>query len=99
MGAIRDTAIRKARAHGCGHTFVLIRQNAYPINLLKAIRNVPEVGSTSCAMANPVQILAAQNVQARGALGVTDRSSPKRHEGKEDIAWRHDLLRMIDYKR
>jgi uncharacterized protein len=40
---LRDTAIRNAQALACGHTFVLMLQNAYPINLLNAIRNVPEV--------------------------------------------------------
>ena len=97
--ARRDTAIRNAQALGCGHTFVLILQNAYPINVLNAIRNVPEVCSIFCATANPVQIVVAQNEQGRGVLGVIDGSCPKGIEGKEDVAWRHDLLRKIGYKR
>jgi len=96
---LRDTAVRNAQAVGCGHTFVLILQNAYPINVLNAIRNVPEVCSIFCATANPVEIIVAQSEQGRGVLGVIDGSSPKGVEGQADIAWRHDLLRKIGYKR
>jgi uncharacterized protein len=96
---LRHIAIRNAQALGCGHTFVLIIQNAYPVNILNAIRNVPEVCSIFCATANPVEIVVAQTEQGRGVLGVIDGSSPKGVEGQADIAWRHDLLRKIGYKR
>lgn len=96
---LRAAAVRNAQALGCGHTFVLILQNAYPINMLNAIRNVPEVCSIFCATANPVEIVIAESPQGRGVLGVIDGSSPKGVEGETDIAWRHDLLRKIGYKR
>lgn len=97
--ALRDIAVRNAQALACGHIFVLILQNAYPINLLNAIRNVPEVCSIFCATANPVEIIVAESDQGRGVLGVIDGSSPKGVESQADIAWRHDLLRKIGYKR
>lgn len=97
--ALRETAIRNAREIASGHTFVLLIQNAYPINVLNAIRNVPEVCSIFCATANPVEIVVAQSEQGRGVLGVIDGSSPKGVESEADIAWRHDLLRKIGYKR
>jgi len=97
--ALRDTAIRNAQALACGHTFVLLIQNAYPINVLNAIRNVPEVCSIFCATANPVEVIVAESEQGRGVLGVIDGSSPKGVESQSDIAWRHDLLRKIGYKR
>ena len=97
--ALRDCAVRNAQALAAGHTFVLVMQNAYPINVLHAIRNVPEVCSIFCATANPIQIIVAESEQGRGVLGVIDGSSPKGVEGQADIAWRHDLLRKIGYKR
>jgi uncharacterized protein len=97
--ALRDCAERNAQALGAGHTFVLVMQNAYPINVLNAIRNVPEVCSIFCATANPAQIIVAESEQGRGVLGVIDGSSPKGVEGQADITWRHDLLRKIGYKR
>jgi adenosine/AMP kinase len=96
---LRDTAVRNAEALGCGHVFVLVLQNAYPINVLNAIRNVPEVCSIFCATANPVEIIIAQSEQGRGVLGVIDGSSPKGIESESDVTWRHDLLRKIGYKR
>ena len=96
---LRDCAVRNAQALGAGHTFVLVMQNAYPINVLPAIRHVPEVCSIFCATANPVQMIVAENEQGRGVLGVIDGSSPKGVEGQNDIAWRHELLRKIGYKR
>ena len=96
---LRDCAVRNAQALGAGHTFVLVMQNAYPINVLNAIRSVPEVCSIFCATANPVRIIVAEDEQGRGVLGVIDGSSPKGVEGQADITWRHDLLRKIGYKR
>jgi adenosine/AMP kinase len=94
-----DIAIRNAKALAAGHVFVLMLQNAYPINLLNAIRNVPEVCSIFCATANPVEVVLAHSEQGNGVLGVIDGSSPKGIEGEAEVGWRHDLLRKIGYKR
>lgn len=96
---LRDAAVKNAQALACGHVFVLVLQDAYPINLLPAIRNVPEVCSVFCATANPVEIVVAQSEQGRGVLGVIDGSSPLGIEGPADIEWRHSFLRQIGYKR
>lgn len=97
--ALQDAAVRNAQAMACGHTFVMVLQNAYPINVLNAIRSVPEVCGIFCATANPVEIIVAESEQGRGVLGVIDGSSPKGVEGESDVTWRHDLLRKIGYKR
>jgi uncharacterized protein len=76
-----------------------LKKNAYPINVLNAIRNVPEVCTIFCATANPLEIVVAQSEQGRGVLGVIDGSSPKGIEAPSDVSWRHDLLRKIGYKR
>jgi uncharacterized protein len=94
-----ESAIRNAQALAAGHVFVLMLQNAYPVNLLNALRNVPEICNIFCATANPVEVVLAQGSQGRGVLGVIDGSSPKGVEGEEDVAWRHNLLRKIGYKR
>jgi len=97
--ALRQAAIRNAQALAAGHTFVLVLQNAYPINVMNAIRAVPEVCDIFCATANPVEVIVAQSAQGRGILGVIDGSSPKGVEGESDITWRRELLRKIGYKR
>jgi uncharacterized protein len=69
---LREAAVHDAQTLGCGHTFVLLLQDAYPINFLAAIR---EVCSIFCATANPVEIIIAQSEQGRGVLGVIDGNS------------------------
>jgi len=97
--ALREAAIRNAQALAAGHVFVLMMQNAYPINVLNAIRNIPEVCSIYCATANPLEVVLAKSEQGRGVLGVIDGNSPKGVEDSEGVAWRHGLLRKIGYKR
>ncbi len=96
---LRAAAVRNAQSLAAGHVFVLIVRQAYPINLLNAIRNIPEVCSIFCATANPVEVIVAANAQGRGIMGVIDGNSPKGVEGPADVAARKDLLRKIGYKR
>ena len=96
---LREAAIANAKALAAGHVFVLLIRNTYPINILNAIRNVPEVCSIFCATANPVEVVLARSEQGCGVLGVIDGSSPKGVEGEAGVAWRHDLLRRFGYKR
>lgn len=96
---LRQAAIRNAQALAAGHIFVLILRNAYPINLLNVVQNIPEVCSIFCASANPVEVIVAKTAQGRGVMGVIDGSSPKGIEGPADITARKDFLRKIGYKR
>jgi adenosine/AMP kinase len=95
--ALRVAAIRNAQAIGAGHIFVLIVRDAYPVNLLHAIRRTPEFVSLFCATANPVDVIVAKNESGHGIMGVIDGSSPKGIEGPEDVKTRRDFLRKIGY--
>jgi uncharacterized protein len=96
---LRNAAVRNAQALSAGHVFVLIVRNAYPINLLNAVQNTPEVCSIFCATANPVEVVIAKTQQGRGVLGVIDGSPPKGVEGLGETAERKEFLRKIGYKR
>ena len=92
-------ATSNAQAIGAGHTFIVfLGSGFFPVNVLNAIKAVPEVARIFCATANPTEVLVAQTAQGRGILGVVDGSSPKGIEQAEDIAWRRNLLRKIGYK-
>ena len=84
---------------GAGHTFIVFLRNAFPINVLNAIKNIPEVCTIYCATANPVEVVVAQTESGRGIMGVIDGSKPKGVESDSDIAWRKEFLRKIGYKR
>ncbi len=96
---LKKIATDNALAIGCGHTFFIILKDAYPINVLNQIKQVPEVCRIFCATANPVEVIVAKSEQGRGLIGVIDGESPKGVEQAEDITWRKDLLRKIGYKR
>src|SRR5260221_10199177 len=94
-----DAATRNARAVGAGHAFYLLLRGAYPINLLGAIKQCPEVCQVFCASANAVQALVAETEQGRGVLGVVDGSPPKGVEDEAARDQRREFLRRIGYKR
>jgi hypothetical protein len=92
-------ARQNALAIAAGHSFIVfLGEGFYPINVLNAIKMVPEVCRIYCATANPTQVVIAQSEQGRGILGVIDGSSPKGVEDEQGVAWRKGLLRKIGYK-
>lgn len=97
--ALAELAGQNALKLGAGHAFIiLLGEGYYPINVLNAVKAVPEVCRIYCATANPLQVIVAQSEQGRGILGVIDGASPKGVEGPDDIAWRKGLLRRFGYK-
>jgi adenosine/AMP kinase len=91
-------ATKNAMNLACGHSFILFMENGFPINVLNAIKNVPEVCLIYCATANPVEVIVAETHQGRGILGVIDGASPKGIETETDIRTRKEFLRKIGYK-
>lgn len=96
---LKELAAKSALEIGAGHSFIIFLRQAYPINVLNAIKNIPEVCTIYCATANPVEVILAQEDSgARGILGVIDGQPPKGIEGPEDFTWRKEFLRKIGYK-
>ncbi len=94
-----ELARKNAQAIGAGHTFIVfLAEGFYPVNVLNAVKMVPEVCRIFCASANPTQVVLAVTEQGRGVLGVVDGFSPKGVEDDEEIKWRKGLLRQIGYK-
>jgi hypothetical protein len=93
-----DLAVRNAEAIGAGHSFVITMREGFPINVLNAVKMVPEVCRIFCATANPVDVIVGETDQGRAILGVVDGGSPLGVETDEDVAERKDLLRRFGYK-
>ncbi len=94
-----ELAQKNALAIGAGHTFIVfLGPGYYPLNVLNAIKQVPEVCRIFCATANPVEVIVAQTTQGRGVLGIIDGAAPQGLEDAEGIAWRLGFLRAIGYK-
>jgi adenosine/AMP kinase len=96
---LEELARKNALALAAGHSFIIfLGDGFYPINVLNAIKMVPEVCRIFCATANPTEVVLAETEQGRGILGVVDGFPPRGVENEAGIAWRHNLLRKIGYK-
>ncbi len=95
---LKKLAQTQALEIGAGHSFIVFIKNAYPINVLNALKAIPEVCGIYCASANPVEVIIAETEMGRGIIGVIDGAKPKGVETAEDITWRKEFLRKIGYK-
>lgn len=93
-----EVACKNAEKVAAGHTFIIVIRDAYPINVLNAVKECPEVCRIFCATANPVEVLIAATDQGRGVLGVVDGFPPLGREGEKEKAERKEFLRKIGYK-
>ncbi len=83
---------------GAGHSFIIFMRDMFPVNVLNAVKRVPEVCRVFCATANPVEVIVAETEMGRGILGAVDGFRTKGIEGDEEIAKRKSFLRAIGYK-
>ena len=96
---MKELAKKNALNIGAGHSFIVFMKDCYPINILNAIKNVPEVCRIFCATANPLQVIVGRSDQGGGIMGVIDGEPPFAVEIEEDIENRIELLKRIGYKR
>ncbi len=94
-----ELAKKNALKLGCGHCFILFLKDGYPINVLNALKMVPEVCHIFCATANPCEVIVAHSQQGNGIMGVIDGYPPKGIEGEKDKLERQELLQKFGYKR
>ena len=95
---LTELAKRNAFELGAGHSFLIFLRDCYPINVLNAVKMVPEVCRIYCATANPVEVVVAETEQGRGILGVIDGVRAKGIETEEHVKERKAFLRTIGYK-
>ncbi|MGE5484455.1 MAG: adenosine-specific kinase [Ignavibacteriales bacterium] len=96
--ALIELAKKNALNIGAGHSFIIFMSGGFPINILNALKQVPEVCGIYCATANPVQVVLAETEQGRGILGVIDGGAIRGAETDKDIEYRRSFLRKIGYK-
>ncbi|HVM65084.1 MAG TPA: adenosine-specific kinase [Acidimicrobiales bacterium] len=91
-------ATGSAEAIGAGHVFVVFLEDGYPVNVLNAVKQVPEVCTIFCATANPIEVVVAETDLGRAVIGVVDGMPPSGVETGADMDERRQLLRSIGYK-
>jgi len=95
---LKRVAAKNAMAIGAGHVFVVLLRNAFPVNVLGAIKAVPEVCSIFCATANELRVVVAKDDDGRGVIGVIDGKPPMGVENDANVKERREFLRKIGYK-
>lgn len=81
-----------------GHCIVILIRDAYPINILTRLREVPELVNIYCATGNPIEVIFIETEQGSAILGVVDGFKPKGIETEKDVEERKHFLRNIGYK-
>lgn len=75
-----ELACKNAIAIGAGHSFIVfLGEGFFPVNVLNALKSVPEVCQIFCARANPVEVVLAETAKGRAILGVVDGGQTARH--------------------
>jgi adenosine/AMP kinase len=95
---LKSLASKYALKLACGHSFIIFIKNAYPINVLEKVKQVPEVCTIHAATANLLEVIVAETDKGRGILGVVDGMKSKGIETEADIKARREFLRKIGYK-
>ena len=95
---LKRFAAEKVLELSCGHSFLILLRNAYPINVLDKVKAAPEVCSIFAATANPLEVVVAESKQGRGIMGVIDGFKSKGIENEKDVQERRAFLRKIGYK-
>jgi adenosine/AMP kinase len=91
-------AVENLAKVGAGHAFLVMMSGGFPINVMHAVRAVPELCCIFCATSNPVEVLVARTALGRGVLGVVDGEPPLGVEDAAHEAKRKGFLRAIGYK-
>jgi uncharacterized protein len=81
-----------------GHSLIILIKDAFPINILPRLKDVPEIANIYCATANPIEVIFVETDQGTAILGVVDGFKSKGVEGETDIEERKQFLRKIGYK-
>lgn len=96
--ALERVATEYAHNISAGHSLVILLKNAYPINILPRLREVPEIVTIYCATANPIEVIYVETSLGRAIIGVVDGFKPKGIENDDDVDERRSFLRRIGYK-
>ena len=97
--AMIELAQKNAKSIAAGHSFIIfLGEGFYPLNVLNAVKMVPEVCHIFCATANATEVILAETGQGRGVLGVVDGQHTQGIEDDEGVQWRKGFLRQIGYK-
>jgi len=93
----RWLAEKNAGNIAAGHVFVIVSSNAFPINILRAVKTHPAVANVYVATANPVDVLLAETELGYAVVGCVDGASSTAIEDDEQKRQRRELADKLGY--
>ena len=94
---LKELASENCLKIGASHTFFILMDNAFPINVLGALKSHPAVANIYVASANPLEVIVAETELGRAVIGVVDGTSVNRVETEEEKKERRELCEKLGY--
>jgi adenosine/AMP kinase len=82
---------------GASHLFFIMLDNAFPINVMGALKSHPAVANIYVASANPLEVIVAETELGRAVIGVVDGTSVNRIETEEEKKERREICEKLGY--
>jgi len=97
-----EESLKKLAGENClriaaSHSFFIIMDNAFPINVLNALKSHPAVATIFVASSNPLDVLVAETELGRAVIGVVDGTSANRIETEAEKKERRELCEQLGY--
>lgn len=97
-----DERLKQLAAENClriaaSHTFFILLENAYPLNVLPALKSHPAVATIFVASANDLEVIVAETELGRAVLGVVDGTAATRIETGIEKHERRALCARLGY--
>ncbi len=94
---LKELASENCLRIAASHSFFIIMDNAFPINVLNALKAHPTVATIFVASANPLDVLVAETALGRAVIGVVDGTSANRIETEAEKKERRALCEQLGY--
>lgn len=95
--ALKAAAAEACLSIGAGHAFVVMMRDAYPVNVLPALKANPGVCTIFGASENPLEAVVGESPLGRAVLGVVDGTPAASIETPEEKKGRKALLSLLGY--
>ncbi len=95
---LKELAAKNALAIAASHVFVVMTENAFPINVLNTIKLHPAVCNVYVASANPIEIIVAETELGKAVVGAVDGTAVTRIENDEEKKERRETVAKLGYK-
>ena len=95
--SLKELASENCLRIAASHSFFIIMDNAFPINVLNALKSHSAVATIFVASANQLDVIVAETELGRAVIGVVDGTSANRVETEAEKKERRALCEQLGY--